>query len=63
MMNCDTEHTLYAAVLGWIGWVSLASVRTFTNKTRLDDIKETLLRLEKKIDDQSKETKHGNNDS
>ncbi len=57
-MNGDTEHTLAAAMLGWIGWVSLASVRTFTNKTRLDDIKDTLIRLEKKIDDHARKAEN-----
>ncbi|KKN58439.1 hypothetical protein LCGC14_0552520 [marine sediment metagenome] len=61
-MNGDTEHTLAAAMLGWIGWVSLASVRTFTNKTKLDDIKDRLVRIEKKLDGRpTKESEDGNN--
>lgn len=41
-MQVNGETGIYGVLLTWAGWLSLGNIRSFTNASRIKDLKETM---------------------
>jgi len=62
-VSLNGERGFFVLAICWIGAVSTAAVRTFTNQTELKYIKESVDRIERKLDRVPKEASDGDKHS